>query len=986
MLYEIFVKAISLSKDEQKHYLVEIQQTYPELFDELLEMLNDDEASKEIDTHYWSSLIENESAGIINSSQDLTGSVISSFKLTEHIDKGGMGSVYKAQRCDDQFEQTVAIKIIHSELEQVIGEHALIREAGFMAKLTHPNIGKVFDAGISEEGHHFIVMEYIDGYNITEKFEDESLNQTEKLKLFCDLCDAVNHAHQMQVIHADLKPANILITQDNQIKILDFGISRMFNSRSSDSSAAYTSYLNAMTASYASPELLAGESPNMYSDIYALGKIFSVLFIQQKSKETGYFGELEAIAKKASADISTQRYPSVLELKNDITLFINKQVVKAFPASLLYKTKKRLFKRHPITTFLVATLIISITSLTTNLFIQQQYLIKSNKESILLTDTFSKLFELTDKDKTNGKNYTANDLLKNAIDIVNQANDLTPDSTAKLKLALARSNMSIGEYEKADVLLLSIINDDKNIQDKDIIYNASSSLVSLLIILEQTIKIKPRLSKFVDQNYIDGELDQRYSLAQLEFYIQYILGIYVIDSESVQSIFKSHRKNTIHFILNNYGDELTELDRAKYLYELGRTLYHDLPFFWMYSFEQTKDSIFDNKNAVDINEAIRLLKKSLRIYRKHNITYKVRYLQKDIARYYIELDKYKLAIPFLDGAEVILKNNNFNAITRMKGYLGLSQLTYYDEPLKSMQQGSKALELAQIESKELSPIFLLFIADIELFYKYNSGELSHTTEQLKELINYYFSIPENERTFIVIDKLSFIIKEYLNYIDALPLKVKEVIYILLNDLDKKSSLNNFNDDPSLLKETQNILKGFSDIISEDNYLQGRILQLKKMIKQFDGNSRLDNFNYKLTKVRLAWTLSLSGDNKAALAILEELSEFPWNKKEVRQSTMRLSVLLMKGHVYVKVGELDKAIIHLADAKKILSNIELNPNNAWQGQLLLLQGEVLLAKGDIKSATKSLKSAKSAIEKHFPDDALVTLHLNELLKKINNNNQ
>ena len=254
------------------------------------------------------------------------------------------------------------------------------------------------------------------------------------------------------------------------------------------------------------------------------------------------------------------------------------------------------------------------------------------------------------------------------------------------------------------------------------------------------------------------------------------------------------------------------------------------------------------------------------------------------------------------------------------------------------------------------------------------------------MINYYFSIPENERTFIVIDKLSFIIKEYLNYIDALPLKAKEVIYILLNDLDKKSSLNNFNDDPSLLKETQNILKGFSDIISEDNYLQGRILQLKKMIKQFDGNSRLDNFNYKLTKVRLAWTLSLSGDNKAALAILEELSEFPWNKKEVRQSTMRLSVLLMKGHVYVKVDELDKAIIHLADAKKILSNIELNPNNAWQGQLLLLQGEVLLAKGDIKSATKSLKSAKSAIEKHFPDDALVTLHLNELLKKINNNNQ
>ena len=191
-------------------------------------MIKDDDASKSMDTHYWGSLMANESSGVIDSAQNLTGIVISSFKLTELIDKGVMGSVYKAQRCDEQFEQTVAIKIIHSELENIISEHALIREAGFMAKLTHPNIGKVFDAGVSNDGHHFIVMEYIDGCSITEKFKEVSLSQTEKMKLFCDLCDAVNHTHQMQVIHADLKPTNILITLDNQIKILDFGIARMF--------------------------------------------------------------------------------------------------------------------------------------------------------------------------------------------------------------------------------------------------------------------------------------------------------------------------------------------------------------------------------------------------------------------------------------------------------------------------------------------------------------------------------------------------------------------------------------------------------------------------------------------------------------------------------------------------------------------------------------------------------------------------------------
>jgi len=983
MLYEIFVEAISLSKDKQRKYLDEVQLTYPELFDELLEMLNDDESSKEMDTHYWSSLIENESAGIINSSQDLTGSIISSFKLIQLIDKGGMGSVYKAQRCDKQFEQTVAIKIIHSELEQVIGEHALIREAGFMAKLTHPNIGKVFDAGTSDEGHHFIVMEYIDGYTITDKFKAPTLTTNQKLTIFCDLCDAVNHAHQMQVVHADLKPANILITQDNQVKILDFGISRMFNSRKADTASVYTSYLNAMTASYASPELLAGERPNMYSDIYALGKIFSALFIQQSVKKSNNYGELEAIAKKATAEISTERYVSVLDLKNDITLFINKEVVKAFPASSLYKTKKRLFKRHPITTLLVTTLIISITTLTTNLFIQQQDLIKSNKESILLVDTFSKLFELTDKDKTNGKNYTADDLLKNAIDIVNQTSDLTPDSTAKLKLALAKSNMSIGEYAKADELLLSIINDDENIQDKDIIYNASFSLVNVLIILDQTEKIKPRLSKFIDKNYINGVLDQRYSLAQLKFYINYIFGIYIRESTQVQTTFKSHRKNTINFILNNYADELTELDRARYLYELGRTLYHDLPFFWIYSFEQTKDSIFDNKNAVDINEAIKLLKESLRIYRKHNITYREYYLQKSIARYYIELDKYELAIPFLDEMEVKLKSNNFNSTNRMKKYLGLSHLTYYDEPLKSMQLGSKALELANLESKEVSANLLLVIAEIELFYKYNSGELSHTTEQLTELINYYFSIPEDERTVLEIERFSFIIQEYLDYSDAPALKAKEVIDILLNDLAKISSHNN-SPYPKLLKETQTRLKGFLELTSEDNYLQERILQLQQSIKQLDGNTREDNYNQLLTKVRLAWALSHSGDNKAALILLNELPKFNWNKKEIRQSSMRLSVLLMKGHVYAKVGELDKAIIHLADAKKILSNIELNANNAWQGKLLILQGEILLAKGNITKASNSFKKAKPAIEKHFPKNSLIYLHFKTLLNKVGKN--
>jgi serine/threonine protein kinase/predicted negative regulator of RcsB-dependent stress response len=983
MLYEFFVKAISLSKNDQKSYLIEIKQSHPELFDELLTMIKDDETSKNMDTDYWSSMMASQSASLIHANQDLTGIIISSFKLTELIDKGGMGSVYKAQRCDGQFEQTVAIKILHSELEKIIGEHALIREAGFMAKLTHPNIGKVFDAGVSEGGHHFIVMEYIDGCSITEKFKGESLTQSVKLKLFCDLCDAVNHAHQMQVIHADLKPANILITQDNQVKILDFGISRMFNSRSSDSSAAYTSYLNAMTASYASPELLAGDNPSMYSDIYALGKIFSTLFIQQKTKEINYSGELEAIAKKATAQIPTNRYASVLELKNDLVLFLDNQVVKAFPASSLYKTKKLLFKRHPITTFLVATLLISITTLTTNLFIQQQGLIQANEQSTLLVEKFSKLFELTDKYKTNGKNYTANDLLKNAVNIVNQPSDLTPDSTAKLKLTLAKSNMSIGEYEQAKVLLLSIIESEKEILDKDIIYSASERLVQTFMYLSQYKKIESTLAHLVDKEYINGALDKRYSLAQLSFYIRYILGVYIIDPPKTMAIFKSQRKNTIKYIVDHYANELTDLQRSDYLYELGRTLYHDLPFFWIFSFEQTKDSIFDKNNAADITQAIEYLKQALVIYKLKPKTVGIEKIISAIARYYIELDQYQLAAPLLVESRNIFERDTFNSMSLMKNYDFLATYYYYDKPLKSIQLGEKALEISRNKQEQTLGYQTLDLAGELMFYYGNGGELSRFSTLAKEMAHHYLAIPQKERTLRVIGKMGFNLIEQINYLDTIPPWAKDVVATLINDLDsvKTSKISEFS--PAVLEEVQNEQRGLQALVGKASYDQGRILQLNEEIKQFNGNSRSDNYNQKLTQIRLAWTLSHSGDTKAALNILSNIPEFHWNKKEIRQSTMRLSVLLMKGHIYANASELDRSIDHLEGAEKILGNIELNSNNAWEGKLLLLQGEIFLAKGNLEKAADSFKKAKPAIEKHFPANSLIVRHLEALQIKINN---
>jgi len=539
MLYELFVKAISISKDEQKKYLVEVKHTHPELFDELLEMLKDDAASKEVDTHYWSSLMENESAGIINSSQDLTGSIISSFKLAELIDKGGMGSVYKAQRCDGQFEQTVAIKVIHSELENIIGEQALIREAGFMAKLTHPNISKVYDAGVSDDGHYYIVMEYIEGCSIIEKFKDKSLNQEVKLKLFCDLCDAVNHAHQMQVIHADLKPANILVTQDNQIKVLDFGIARMFNSRSTDNSAAYTSYLNAMTVSFASPELLAGERPNMYSDIYALGKIFSALFIQQHVKKSNYHGELEALVNKATAVTPSERYVSVLELKNDINRFISGYVVTAYQASQLYRINKFVFNRHPISVTTGLIFIITFSTLTTNLVIQYHDLKNEKYQTDLMLEKFSLVL------------------------------DLDLDAKSAVEIALANNYGSQNKNEQALTLYKKIISRVSLLKNKDVAFDAGSKVIKLLIKTQKYELIESTLAKLKQQlNFLPNK-NVPTTTSQAMFYHFYLSFTYHNNPNGNKHLYKPHTELVLD-IKDIYWSSLSDQQKTELNFSINR--------------------------------------------------------------------------------------------------------------------------------------------------------------------------------------------------------------------------------------------------------------------------------------------------------------------------------------------------------------------------------------------------------------------------------
>lgn len=939
MLYEFFVKAISLSKHDQKSYLIEIKQSHPELFDELLAMIKDDETSKSMDTQYWSSLMANESSGIINSAQDLSGLIISPFKLTEFIDKGGMGSVYKAQRCDDQFEQTVAIKILHSELENIIGEQALIREAGFMAKLTHPNIGKVFDAGVSEDGHHFIVMEYIDGCNITEKFEDVSLNQTEKLKLFCDLCDAVNHAHQMQVIHADLKPANILITQDNQVKILDFGISRMFNSRSSDSPAAYTSYLNAMTASYASPEILAGNNPSMYSDIYALGKIFSVLFTQQNTKKIDYYDELEAITKEATAEIPTKRYASVLELKNDITLFINKQVVKAFPASNLYKAKKFIFKRHPITTFLVATLLISITTLTTNLYIQQQILEQAKEQSDLMVNKFSQLLESADLKKSNGKELLASDILDNAKAMLKEDQTLNSDSIATIKLTLANSYESLGKIDEAQTLFSEVIKSVPQLVNKDIAYQAGDKLIQLYLYSNQFGLIQPNTEILVNNFDYSGIKDLPATPQQAIFYHRYLNGMKYHLYQSMPSEMGKQHVELLRNIRKVYWSKLTDEEKANVVGSLGGALENQIPIGIEFNFEQTDAETFDTEYKPLIEEASIALKESLNIYTKLDNQIEILKKQLVVGRTYIEQDRFSLGKTFMEQALVthqkIVGENHPNNIQLYRMIAGFYS---YDAPELSLEYAQLGVDLAENHA-QVNPNLRLNSMEVQLFALYNTGQYEHYEKIANQLFSYYLALPEknrNQNSLILVAKS---LNDYISTLNRIPNNIQALVAQI--QLDSANYVTNDESTPARMKElfTPMFTTFLIELSSNNNDLkQVRIKYLSNRFVEQPKDKRALYFDNK-AHIDLAWLRSFDIVNNSIESTTKPLPKFTWGAKELRQSVNRLDVLLKKAEININNGKLNVASQLLDEVKTLLNNRNLKPHNNWSTSLQRLEGNL-----------------------------------------------
>ena len=203
----------------------------------------------------------------------MEGRILSGYTLVREIGRGGMGSVYLAERSDETFHRQVAIKLIlpPAGSAQVIARFQQERE--ILASLDHPNIAKLLDAGVTDEGWPYFVMEFVEGRPIHRWCDERRLNISQRIELFRGVIDAVRYAHRHLVVHRDLKPGNIFVTNDGVVKLLDFGIAKVLSSTDAERAPDTVTLAGMMTPEYASPEQVKGAAITTLSDVYSLGVV-----------------------------------------------------------------------------------------------------------------------------------------------------------------------------------------------------------------------------------------------------------------------------------------------------------------------------------------------------------------------------------------------------------------------------------------------------------------------------------------------------------------------------------------------------------------------------------------------------------------------------------------------------------------------------------------------------------------------------------------
>ena len=431
------------------------------------------------------------------------GSRVGPYRLIRHVGQGGMAEVWLAQRDDGAFRRQVAIKLLFrtaSSTQRDSFAQRFARERDILASLNHPHIAGLHDAGVTPSGQPWLALEFVEGEALTVWCDTTALGIEGRVRLFRQVLLAVQHAHANLVIHRDLKPGNILVTAQGEVRLLDFGIAKLVEAEGSTLNETELTRVagRPLTVQYASPEQLLGEALTTASDVYSLGVVLYELLCGQrpyelkmesaaqleqaivdldprapsrraltegvavargsttKALQKRLAGDLDAITLRALAKQPERRYASVEALRADLDRWLAGEPVQATPPGTAYRLGKFAL-RHRWGVGLGAAALLSLVGVAAVAVVLGLQAREESARAVAARDFMLNIFQRADQEKSRGADITARDLLETGRKDVLTRLAGQPRLQAELLRGIAKIQDSMGEYVTADSTFAELV-------------------------------------------------------------------------------------------------------------------------------------------------------------------------------------------------------------------------------------------------------------------------------------------------------------------------------------------------------------------------------------------------------------------------------------------------------------------------------------------------------------------------------------------------
>ena len=414
------------------------------------------------------------------------GDRIGPWRLISELGRGGMGVVWLAERADGQFEQRAALKLIKRGMDSDVVLARFLRERQILAHLEHPHIARLLDGGIAEDGRPYFAMEYVEGELLLRYCAERRLNLEARIRLFLDICAAVQFAHRQLIVHLDLKPSNVLITAEGSAKLLDFGIAKLLGDEIGSATQTGDFKDRPLTPAYASPEQLSGATVSTATDIYALGAILYELLSGRRPHDIGAAPTLEEIrtllettappapsaragidapvpSRRLRGDLDTivltalrrepeRRYPTVDAFAADLRRYLDGRPIAARRDSAMYRSAK-FVARHRLGVVLASLAVLGLLAATAFALWEAGRARAQARQAEAVTAFLIDTFRVADpKDAPEGAKLSAIDVLDAGAKRLDAQLSSEPELASRFAAVLGAIYLQLGQDDRAITL------------------------------------------------------------------------------------------------------------------------------------------------------------------------------------------------------------------------------------------------------------------------------------------------------------------------------------------------------------------------------------------------------------------------------------------------------------------------------------------------------------------------------------------------------